>query len=371
MTIACLKKYLCPFFTAAFFLCLFDISADNAEANNEIQSGLEKFKKEDYKSAAKDFLAAELFADDVSLKAKAVKEAAKAYRKAGLKNKEFDCLEKLLEGYPSHINYPQAVDREFEIGNQVYEGDFDPLFDWLPWFKDTNRIIEIYEKALKHGPFSKYSPEAKLRLGRIYLDANKIEEALKTFREIIKMYPNTIQQKYAYLELANTLMQLSRYGDGDGKHGKEAREVLKAFLEKYPKDPETGWVKQSLLESNDISAKRLYGIARFYHKIDRNEPASRYLNDILKEYPDADISDDSEELLSGIDKEYVPPMEKLKKPLKYQLYETQPLPGEEEAVIAVPENSEGKWLLPIKDKGFDTQIKIKRENIDNLDNKDL
>ena len=162
-------------------------------------------------------------------------------------------------------------------------------------------------------------------------------------------------------------MQLSRYGDGDGKHGKEAREVLRTFLEKYPKDPETGWVKQALLEANDISAKRLYGIARFYHKIDRNEPASRYLNDILKEYPDANVSDDSEELLSGIDKEYVPPMEKLEKPLKYQLYDSQPLPDEEEAVIAVPENSEGKWLLPIRDKGFNTQIKIKRDNMDNKD----
>lgn len=351
---------------AVLFLITSAGLADNAEANKEFQTGLEKIKKGEYAKAAKDFQAAELFADDIAIKANALKQAVKCYQQTDLKYKEFECWEKLINAFPTHINFAQGVDREFDIGDKFFIGETDPAFEWIPWLRDTSKSQEIYEKALKHGPYAKKAPEAKLRLGRLYVDANKTEEAIKAFKEIIKMYPDTIQEKYAYLELANVLVQLSKFGDGDGRYGKEARETLEAFREKYPKDKEISWVKQAQLESNDISANRLYGIAKFYKKLDRTEPAARYLNDILKEYPDADKTDDSEQLLADIDSEYRPPLEKPDKPLKYQVYPHEQLPVEASPIIGVPENSDGKWLLPIRDTGLEYQQKIKPVSYKNV-----
>jgi outer membrane protein assembly factor BamD (BamD/ComL family) len=338
--------------------------ADNQEANAEIMDALEQMKEGKYKAAASDFLDAELYADDTFLKAKAVRFAAECYRKSGHKYKEFKCLEKLINSYPTHVEYSKAVDREFELGDEFYAGSRDPRFDWIPWWDDQDRTIKIYEIALKHGPFAKRAPEARLRLGRLYIDEQKIDKALKTLRETVKMYPKTNIQKYAYFELASLLVQLSRHGDGDGKYGNEAREVLKLIKEKYPTSREIGWVEQALLESDDITAKRLYGIARFYNRIGRTEPAVRYLNDVIQDYPDANVTEDSEALLASIDSEYKPPLEKKTKPLKYQLYTREKIPLQAEPIMIVPENSDGKWLLPIRDLELG-EIKKERQEKEN------
>ncbi len=356
------KTRICASFLLACAIAVLaqTLCADNEQANGRIKSGLENMKKGNYSAAASDFLDAELYADDTLLKAKSVRFAAKCYRKAKLRHKEFKCLEKLLNRYPTHVDYAEAVDREFEIGDEFYAGSRDPAFDWIPWWDDQDRTIDVYKRALIHGPFAKRASMARLRLGRLYIDDQKINLALKTLRQTVSMYPDTKAQEYAYFELAYVLVQLSQHGDGDGKYGKEAREILHIIKEKYPKTKGIEWVKQALLESDDITANRLYGIAKFYNRIGRNDPAARYLNNVIREYPDAEATEDSEQLLANIDASFKPPLEHPEKKLKYQLYNRSKMPEEAEPIMIVPENSDGKWLLPIRDLELG-EIKKERE----------
>ena len=344
-------RYIEYAFAAFLLMAATLLHADNRQANEAIQSGLEKMKSGNYGSAASYFIDAELFADETFLKAKAIKLAVEAYRKGGYKYKEFQMLEKLLISYPTHVNYAETVDREFELGDKFYQGERDNLFNWIPIGKDKDRTREVYEKALKHGPFAKRAPDARLRLGRIYMDEWMNEQALKAFRETIAMYPNTKAHKYAMLELASLLLRLSEKGDGDGKYAKEAKQVLIKIKEEYGSDPETAWVDKALLKVDDVSADRVYKLAKFYHKMGRDEPATRYLSDVVRKYPDADISDDSESLLASIDEQYtpVPADKKPPKKIKYQLYDNIFIPDEISPVLVSPENSDGKWLLPIRD----------------------
>ena len=79
------------------------LRADDKAANKAFQEGLELFNNKEYLSAAKSFVAAELYADDTVIKANAVQAAANAYRNGKLLYKEFECLEKLLKSYPNFI----------------------------------------------------------------------------------------------------------------------------------------------------------------------------------------------------------------------------------------------------------------------------
>lgn len=354
-----LKSLCAAFLLAASFL----LHADNKEANEAIQSGFEKMKKHSYGSAASYFVDAELLADETFLKARAVKLAAEAYRKGDYKYKEFKMLEKLLISYPSHVDYAATVDREFELGDKFYEGERDNLFNWIPLGKDKDRTREVYEKALKHGPFAKRAPDARLRLGRIYMDEGMNDQALKALRETVAMYPNTKAHKYALLELATLLIRLSEKGDGDGKYAKEAKQVLLKIKEEYGSDPEAAWVDKALLKVDDVSADRVYKLAKFYHKMGRDEPATRYLSDVVRKYPDADVSDDSEELLASLDEQYkpVPAEKKPPKKIKYQLYENTRIPDEISPILVTPENSDGKWLLPIRDLELGELKKMREE----------
>ena len=152
------------------------VQANDTEANTAYKEGLEKYTARSYYPAAKKFLDAELLADSPGLKADALKEAVNSYRQAKMYYKEFECVERLLNYYPSFIDCPKMVEREYEIGDEYFHGYRDPEFwalRWVPWLKGPDRAVEIYEKALKHAPFASNAPEAKLRVAVLLIETDK------------------------------------------------------------------------------------------------------------------------------------------------------------------------------------------------------
>jgi len=330
-------------------------TAKDMQSTEKFQAGLKKFKAGDYVGAADKFLDAEFLSRSIGMKATAAKEAMKSYRKANLLYKEFIIIERLLNTYPAEVNFGKLVEREYAIADKYYNGHRDPEFwslRWIPWLVGPDRSEEMLAKALKHAPFAKTAPQAKLRFAVLLIEGQKILEGLKQLRELIKNYPKSKYCKFAYLELGNALFQLSLTGDGDGKFNSEALSVFKAFIKKYPKAAEIDWIKKCLLRSKDIQAKRLLGIAEFYKRIGRTAPAERYLNDILVKYPDSQSAEKSEEILSEIDKSYIPEGFRPELKSRYQKYDVIPIPSQTSRIIMVPENSDGKYLFPIKDLGI-------------------
>jgi outer membrane protein assembly factor BamD len=327
------------------------LSAKDPESRASYEQAVAKEKAGDYKGAAEEFLAAEHWADDPVLKVNAIKKASECYNKANLMFKEFECLESLLNGFPSSVDFPGTVQREYEIATKFYQGRRDPALSWMPWIKDKDRSMETMEAVLKHAPFAKFAPEMRLRLGKIYIEENKIDAAMKTFRDISKMYPRSEESKFAEFELASILIQKARRGDGDGTYVRQAQDSLRKIIEKYPKDPEVGWAKETLGEADDIAAKRLYGLASFYHRRDRDDAAQRYLNDIITTYPENKVSDKAEGMLEKMNQDYKPSGVERKGNYVVQ-YKTGKMPEEKDNILIVPENSNGKWMLPIEDLGL-------------------
>lgn len=343
-----------PFIIIGFMLISLSgvgVFADDAEARREFDIGISQKDSGDCLAAADKFLAAELYADDSVLKFNALKQAASCFKEADMKYKEFNCLEKLLNNYPGEIDFKKTVEREYEIGNSFYHGKRDPALSWMPWLRDKNHAIEMYEAVLKHAPFAKFAPELRLRLASLYLDTDRIDEAAKTFRDITKMYPKAEEEKFAYFELANILIQLAERGDGDGSYGCQAQETLRTVLEKYPNDPELDWVKETLEKADKIAAERLYGLASFYNRQKKNEAAVRYLHELLTKYPDAQITTEAEKLLVSINEDYKPSISEPPTPFRTS-YSINPIPEEPKKIMVVPENSGGKWLLPVEDLGL-------------------
>ena len=330
----------------------FSVNAGDPEAQIELENAKKLFDKADYRGAAKAYRAAELYADSPYIKYDALTKAADAFAKAGQKYKQFKCYENLIAGFPDRINFTEIVDAEYKIGNAFQEGYRDTPLYWLPWIKDSNKAPEIYEKILKQAPFAKFAPALKLKLGRIYLEEEKNEKALRTFRQIIKQHPKTKEEKYARFELANALVQLSsKAGDGDGAYAREAEAVLNETLKVYPKDPETLWIKQSINETDNVRSERLYNLAEFYESRDNPEAAKRYFNDLISRFPDSPFAKKSEEHLKKLDPEYKP--KKLKKREKLNLYPVIEMEKERDVILVAPEASGGKWLLPIEDLDLD------------------
>ena len=344
-----MRRFLILLSISGVFLSL-SLRGTDDEANAYIREADSLKKDGSFVSAAEQYLAAAKFADSPVIQANAIQNASLCYRNAKRFGKEFDCLERLLKQYITFVDFERAVMREYEIANEFYNGHRDVVYSWLPFIKDADRTAEIYEAALRNAACTNLSAEARLRLGDLYLSQNETEKAMNVYRQIISFHPGTREARYASLELIRLYLGRARGGDGDGAWTRMAIASLKDFLEQHPDDPEAPWARKALEEANALDADRVYALGRYYHRMGRDDLARRYLVRVIRTHGAGKESVPSERLLAEIDKTYVPPDETAprEEPYEYK-FERHTIPMERNPIMVVPENSEGKWLLPIRD----------------------
>ncbi len=331
--------------------------ASDSEANELLNEAKQEFADGDYFDSANTALDAEHMADSVTIKVDAVKQAIIGFRKANMLYREFQNIEKLLNSYPSHANYAELIAREFEIADAFYSGYRDPSYHplrWVPWLKDEDRSVEVYNAALGHAPFAdERAAESKLRTAIKIMDTGEnLNRALELLRGIVKDYPDSPQAKRALLRLGIALSALAEQGDGDGAYNREAIVALNEFITKYPDAPEVDYINKKILKTHDIQAKRLLNIADFYHQNGHDEVAQRYLVEIVRNYPDSTSTAQAEEILTNMDQTYIPqPLQPAIEP-RVQTYDTYAMPAHKGKLLIAPQYSDGKYLLPIRDLGI-------------------
>lgn len=341
------EKFSVFLLTAALFLFAGPpLSADDSAAADEFRKGAEKESAGKFIAAAETFEEAQVQADDPVLKANALMNAARCYRKAELYGKEFDILQSLVKGHISRINFTAVVQRQYEIANLFFKGHRDYFVSWLPFIKKDDRTAELFEKVLENAPCAEPAPEIRLGLGRIYLDDQKPDLAAETFRKILQLHPDTKEAKYAALELANLFVQRSEFGDGDGRFAKEAVAAMDGFLEKYPDDPEKKWIEDARKKVQSHTAKRYCKLGDFYRRSGKIETAERYYALVLTDYPDTPEAQEAEKQLSKLDSNFVSSRKVVTQEQRAFIEKT--LPKEPDHIIIHPDESNGRFLLPVR-----------------------
>jgi len=330
---------------------------NDAEAQKLFQKGLDLEREGDYRKAGKRYMDAEFLTSDKIVKANALSNAARAFRQAELYGREFDCIERLINEHLSRIDFTQAVNREYEIADAFYHGHRDAMFEWLPFIKDSDRFLECSEAALEHAPCAEPAGAVRLRLGSMYLEKQKPEKAIEKFKEVLQLHPGTDSAYYAELGLADVYCQLAEHGDGDGRWAALAIEQLDHFAETNPEAPEIQWVKEQRQAIDKIQAKRLHDLAKYHHRTGRDDLAEHYLSLVVQRYAETEQAIPSEKLLAEIDETYEAPPDSMprKDPAHYDFVRS-PIPVEDADLLITPENSDGKWLFPIRDLKKDTKI---------------
>ena len=283
--------------------------ANETKAHNAIVKAIDLEKSKQYLKSAEAYLAGNLYTDDRVLKMNTLYAAARTYRRAKLYGREFDTLQRLLNEHSGDADYKKIAERQFVIGEYFFNGHRDAIVSWLPFIQDADRTKEIYTAALKTAPLSQSAADAGVRLGTIYLEEQNPREAEKLYKNVIELHPETDAARIAYIELANLYYTLAKFGDGDGSNGRRSAELLDEFIEKYPDDPETPWAEKARQELDVFAVKRLYNIAKFYHRKGNDEAAKRYLGRAVRDYGTLPEAAESEKLLAQIDAGYKAPSE--------------------------------------------------------------
>jgi outer membrane protein assembly factor BamD (BamD/ComL family) len=323
--------------------------ASDQEANAFLSQGRDKEKAGSYRRAASRYMDAHFMADSSILRGNLLIAAARANRKAKLYGEEFDCLERLIREHLSEINFTQIMDREYAIGDLFFAGHRDLAVSWIPFIKEKDRTLEIYEAALNHAPCHPRAAEIRLRVSRIYIDDQKPDKAIPHLREIPKLHSGSPSAKYAMLELCSLLYQMAERGDGDGSYSRQTIEACDNYLKEFPGTPEVDWVKITRQKARNGIASRIYSVGSFYYKQGKPELAEKYLADVVKNYSNTESAAASENLLAKIDEEFeVPPGQKARYRPYRQILKPEAIPPEDEPIMVTPEHSGNRWLLPVR-----------------------
>ena len=338
--------------------------AMNEKAQEAFENALKEANEGNWRRAAKQYKAATLYADNYVVKANASKKEAEAYRNAELYYKEFKCLKILVENAPEQIDFRKTIEREYEIANLYSDGYREHPYTWVPWIEDDDHAIEIYEAILKQSPYAEFTPDLLVKLGSMYLDKGNNTEAEKTYKKIIEFYPNSKITKTAYLDLAHLYLELARKGDGDGYNATEAKKILHEFIRKYPNAPEIDWAKDSLTQTYELGAKKLYKLAKYYDSRGNIMAAQRYIREILVNYPETETATYAEKMLRTL----IEPQFTAPEPPEHgedeeeSKYRIIALPeGNTKETLIIPANSENKWLLPINKESIRQDKLLKTE----------
>ena len=337
------------FAAAAGLILMASLSASDQEANVYFSQGRAREKAASYRRAASRYMEAHFMAESSVLRGNLLIAAARAYRKAGLYGEEFDCLERLIREHLTEIDFSRIVDREYQIGDLFFAGHRDLVVSWIPFIKEKDRTIEIYEAALKNAPCHSRAGETRLRLSRIYIDDQKAEDAIRHLREIPKLHPGTPSAKYALLELCSLLSQMAERGDGDGSSSRRTIEVCDQYLKEFPKTPEVPWVEKTREKALNGIASRICSVGRYYYRSGKPELAEKYFAEVVKNYPNTSSAAESENMLARIDEDFevLPGRARRYRPYK-QVIRMQKIPEEDQPIMVTPEHSGNRWLLPIR-----------------------
>ena len=340
-----MKKILSGLFLAAVFL----LAASDTEGNNFFTRGRDKEKEGSFRKAAACYMDAHFAADSSVLRGNALIAAARAYRKAELYGAEFDCLQKLLREHLNGINFTQVTERIYAVGDLYFAGHRDLFADWLPFIKREDRTFEIYEAALAAAPCFPRAAETRLRLARLYIDDQKVLKALEHLRAIRKLHSDKPAGKFAMLELCSLLSQMSERGDGDNSYSRQAIEACDEYSKLYGASPENQYVVKIRQQVRNRIAARLRSTGSYYYKSGKKALAERYLANVVRDYADTESAVPSEDLLARINSEYDVPSRSVPVKKAVERFRTVPIPEEDQPIMVTPEESSGKWLLPVRD----------------------
>lgn len=165
-------------------------------------------------------------------------------------------------------------DKETAWDAQRQVGDL--LFNKL---ESYDLALEQYQKLLKQNPRSPDSPMFLYRMGKARFFLWRFNDAIQTYREVLKLYPKTVWGENAAFETGVTYFTRGEQAV-DGKPGtseayQDAIDAYESFIQKYPKSPHV------------IEAR--FGIAACLEEMDQLEAAYQAFNALKDTYPSPNV----------------------------------------------------------------------------------
>ncbi len=225
----------------------------------------------------------------------------RCYEAKGQDEKAFKEYQKILEKNPKVANFPEILDRQYQIANRYLAGQWFKLWGYIPFFPSMDKTADMYAKLVKTGPYSEVAPQAQLKIGSAREKQSKYADAAKAYELAADRYHDRPQvaaealyrQGQAYHKQAET-------AEYDQNTAGQAIATFTDFMTLYPEDKRVPEAQKIITALKREQARGNFQIAQFYEKYHRWEGARRYYNEVLVQDPNSPYADEAKQRIDAL-----------------------------------------------------------------------
>ncbi len=209
--------------------------------------------------------------------------------------------ERLAELYPSTRYLDKVQSHRFAIAQYWLSVDqsrnvvtqaVNFTDERLPLKDISGEGRRIYERIRLDDPTGKLADDSTFALGKALFDSMRYFEAAETFSDLRNNYPGSDHQFNAHLMEFQSRLALYDGKNYDGLALKQAEEVLRMILRRFPEESEK--IQDQLAEQagsiRNMLAERDLELADYYIKRGENQAGLIYLRKLVEEYPETDVA---------------------------------------------------------------------------------
>lgn len=207
----------------------------------------------------------------------------------------------LVASHPETPLYDQAISKQYEIGDSLYQRGLEKLkAKWALYKKrPLKRAIDVYTMVIDNKPFTPQAAEAQYKVGLCHYAREEFVEAAFEYRRVVEDYPGSDYMDEASYGLAQCYYEQSLPTAYDQSPSQLAVDAIKTFSERYPNDERVAELHGKSQEMTERMAQHRLGIAQFYEKRREFKAAKLYYQVVVDQFPGTPSAEKAQEWLGS------------------------------------------------------------------------
>ena len=226
---------------------------------------------------------------------------AQAYEKRDRAQQAFATYGDLLTKYPKYGNFNLALERQFDIATQFYNGKWFRLWNVVPALPSKERTIGLYEQIVKVAPYHEIGAKAQMQIAATREVQKDYPAAVKTFLSAADRYYDRPEIAADALYRAGiALEKQAKKAEYDQGAAGNAIDIFTDFIALYPDDKRVPEAQRVIDALRTEQARGSLQIAQYYDKKRRIAAALIYYNEVIVKDPNSGYADEAKERIARI-----------------------------------------------------------------------
>ena len=209
-------------------------------------------------------------------------------------------FERILDRYPRHRRFREAVAREHQVGTLLLKGRDPGRFLWFRTGREAEGV-QILERIVEEFPAERFAEDSQFLIASFYFGQEEYERAKTAY---MRLYDDFPASKWAAISLFKTgecHRVLSRGPRYDWTPLEKAKKIYEKYIERHPRGDKVPDAEARISEIHTTFADEEYNIARSYLREGKYRSAEVYLRSIIYHYPETESAQIARETLRSLD----------------------------------------------------------------------